>query len=145
MQNQGKQAPQDWVEQHMKMAETLRVSYGSLTYKHASSAWHSTLTAREQDALPLLAAQVPNTMMRDLSQSIFRADASTWKSDIGMHVAPTMLPRMQLWLEPCGLHVKGARLMLGREALVFQGFPVLPFLTALEGYQCFLGPAHEAT
>lgn len=121
----------DWVEQHMKMAELLRVRWGEGKSEDlTSSAWYQTLTDREQDALPLLRLQSPDTMMRDLSQSISRANAATWKSETGTHLAPTLLPKMNLWIEPAG-RVAEPRLMLGREALMFQGFPILAFLRAL--------------
>ncbi|CAJ1377376.1 unnamed protein product [Effrenium voratum] len=81
-----------------------------------------------------LPAQLPATLMRDLSQSIARANAATWKAEDNKHLAPTMLPKMNVWLEPAG-HRKVARLMLGREGLLFQGFPALLFLEMLDAFQ----------
>lgn len=119
----------------MKMAQTLRVRWGQRAPPELSeNPWFATLTAREQDALPLLRAQMPSSIMRDLSQSIFRANAATWKADLKKHVAPTMLPRMNVWLEPAG-RVKQARMLLGREALLYQGFPSLLFLQTLRRFQ----------
>ena len=56
--------------------------------------------------------------MRDLSQSITRLVVSSRHGT--RHVAPTQLPKQTLWLE----RPHGLRLMLGREALALQGFPV---------------------
>ena len=100
----------------------------------ASNPWFATLTEREKDALPLLQAQLPKTLMRDLSPSIARANAATWKPEIVKHLAPTMPPKMNVWVEPAG-HVKKARLLLGREGLLYQGFPVIQFLEVLEDLQ----------
>ena len=100
----------------------------------SNNAWYKTLTDREQDALPLLQVQSPGSLMRDLSQSINRANAFTWRAEGGKHIAPTMLPKMNLWLEPVPPR-NTARLMLGREALLFQGFPALLFLERLDTFQ----------
>lgn len=128
----------DWPDQHMKLAQALRLRWGQgAPPELASNPWFQTLTAREQDALPLLQAQMPaeKSMMRDLSQSIFRANANTWKTDAQKHLAPTMLPKMNVWIEPVGHHVKKARMLLGREALLYHGFPVLLFLETLQKMQ----------
>lgn len=122
----------------MKLAQALRLRWGQgAPPELASNPWFQTLTARGQDALPLLQAQMPaeKSMMRDLSQSIFRANANTWKTDAQKHLAPTMLPKMNVWIEPVGHHVKKARMLLGREALLYQGFPVLLFLETLQKMQ----------
>lgn len=125
----------DWADQHMKMAESLRVRWGQGARPELmDNAWYNTLTERERDAIPLLQAQAPDSLMRDLSQSIFRANAYTWKADVGQHMAPTMLPRMTLWLEPCPPRAT-ARLMLGQEGLLFQGFPSQVFLEVLNEFQ----------
>ena len=123
----------EWADHHMKMAESLRVRWGQGAQPNVSNnSWYKTLTDREQDALPLLQVQSPGSLMRDLSQSINRANAFTWKAEAGKHIAPTMLPKMNLWLEPVPPR-NAARLMLGREALLFQGFPALLFFGTL-GY-----------
>ena len=125
----------EWADHHMKMAESLRVRWGQGAQPNVSNnSWYKTLTDREQDALPLLQVQSPGSLMRDLSQSINRANAFTWKAEAGKHIAPTMLPKMNLWLEPVPPR-NAARLMLGREALLFQGFPALLFLERLETFQ----------
>ena len=63
-----------------------------------------------------------------------RANAATWQANLKKHLAPTILPRMNIWLEPAG-HVKQGRILLGREALLCQGFPTLLFLEALDNLQ----------
>ena len=130
-----KPASAEWADHHMKMAEALRVRWGQGAQPELSkNSWYATLTEREQDAIPLLQVQSPDSLMRDLSQSITRTNAFTWKAESAKHVAPTMLPKMNLWLEPVG-HRNTARLMLGREGLLFQGFPSLLFLEALNTLQ----------
>lgn len=130
-----KPASTEWADHHMKMAESLRVRWGQGAQPDISNnAWYKTLTDREQDALPLLQVQSPGSLMRDLSQSISRANAFTWKAEAGKHIAPTMLPKMNVWLEAAPPR-NAARLMLGREALLFQGFPALLFLERLATFQ----------
>ena len=132
---QAKPVAADWPDQHMRMAAALRVKWGQGAQPELlKNPWYATLTDREQDAVPLLQAQLPATLMRDLSQSISRANAATWKAEDNKHLAPTMLPKMNVWLEPAG-HRKVARLMLGREGLLFQGFPALLFLEMLDAFQ----------
>ena len=109
----------EWADHHMKMAESLRVRWGQGAQPNVSNnSWYKTLTDREQDALPLLQVQSSGSLMRDLSQSINRANAFTWKAEAGKHIAPTMLPKVNLWLEPVPPR-NAARLMLGREALLY--------------------------
>lgn len=125
----------DWADQHMKMAQSMNVRWGvAPPTELASNPWFATLTEREKDALPLLQAHLPKTLMRDLSQSLGRANAATWKPEIGKHISPTMLPKMNVWVEPAG-HVKKARMLLGREGLLYQGFPAIQFLEVLEDLQ----------
>ena len=121
----------------MKLAQALRVRWGQRAPPElASNPWFQTLTAREKDALSLLQAQMPapKTMMRDLSQSLSRANANTWKADAMKHLAPIMLPKMNVWIEQVG-PVRQARMLLGREALLYQGFPALLFLEMLKQLQ----------
>lgn len=121
----------------MKLAQSLRVRWGQgAPPELASNPWFQILTEREKDALPLLQAQIPadKTMMRDLSQSLSRANANTWKADSRKHLAPAMLPKMNVWIEPVGC-LKQARTLLGREALLYQGFPAMLFLETLEQMQ----------
>ena len=120
-----------WVDAHMAFAQNLKRRWGMAAPAHLqSNRWFQVLTTREQDALPHLQAENPNgTVFRDLSQSITRANANSFDSDRGIHIAPTILPRQQLWME-CD-EAEDCRLMLGRESLLYQGFPSLPFLRVL--------------
>ena len=118
--------PQSWVEQHMQFAPNHRVRWGqAVPAKLAANQWYQTLGDREQDALSLLQQCTPCIVFRDLSQSIVRGNSNTWRQDSSKHVMSTVLPRMILWCEAQN------RLVLGREALLMQGFPVQPFLQIL--------------
>ena len=114
------------VEQHMQFAQNHRVRWGqAVPAKLAANQWYQTLGDREQDALSLLQQCTPYIVFRDLSQSIVRGNSNTWRQDPSKHVMSTVLPRMVLWCEAQN------RLVLGREALLMQGFPVQPFLQIL--------------
>ena len=70
-----------------------------------------------------------DVLFRNISQSAGRVIMSTFRD--GKHVAPTQLPSQLLWIQP-GLAASGqvgsqcnvGRLLLGREALMLQGYPV---------------------
>ena len=70
-----------------------------------------------------------DVLFRNISQSAARVIMSTVHD--GKHVAPTQLPSQLLWIQP-GLAASGqvaskcnvGRLLLGREALMMQGYPV---------------------
>eukprot|EP00438_Fugacium_kawagutii_P001081 Skav236104 [mRNA] locus=scaffold1166:290060:291565:+ [translate_table: standard] len=118
--------PQTWVEQHMQFAQDQRLRWGqAVAVRLAANEWYQTLGDREKDALSLLQQCTPSIAFRDLSQSITRINSNTWKQDASKHVMSTVLPKMALWCEAQG------RLVLGREALLMQGFPVQPFLQIL--------------
>lgn len=118
--------PQSWAEQHMQFAQNHRVRWGqAVPAKLAANQWYQTLGDREQDALSLLQQCTPCIVFRDLSQSIVRGNSNTWRQDSSKHVMSAVLPRMVLWCEAQN------RLVLGREALLMQGFPVQPFLQIL--------------
>lgn len=121
--------PQTWVEQHMQFAQDQRLRWGqAVAVKLAMNQWYQTLGDREKDALSLLQQCAPRIVFRDLSQSIMRVNSNTWKQDASKHVMSTVLPKMALWCEAQG------RLVLGREALLMQGFPVKPFLEILAAH-----------
>ena len=62
-----------------------------------------------------------HTLLLDVDQSIERTFRSTTINDGAIAIAPCMMPHQKLWVPtPNG----GERLLLGREALVLQGFPV---------------------
>ena len=117
---------QTWMGQHLSFAKTLKFRWGtSIPDDLRENAWFQTFTEREKDALRLARVQSPQLIFRDLSQSVGRVNSKSEGED-GRHTLPTLLPKMLLWCEREG------RVLLGREALMCQGFPVLPFLAALE-------------
>ena len=61
--------------------------------------------------------------MADVSQSLARIRFSLYPEapGTGSIVAPTMMPEQIIWISD---RVYGSRLLLGREALMLQGFPV---------------------
>ena len=126
-------AGENWVEQHMKYAESHGLDLAPKPPPRlASSGWYQVLTERERNALLMCRLEKPELLFRDLSQSIARINSNSWSHERAIHVAPTMLPRMQLWIDrPLGLPLPGIgdRLVLGQEALLLQGFPIEAFLS----------------
>ena len=117
--------PQTWMDQHLAFAKSLKFRWGQAIPENLrENAWFLILTEREKDALRLARVQNPALLFRDLSQSVARVNSNTANEE--GHILPTLLPKMLLWCE------KEARIMLGREALMCQGFPALPFLAALD-------------
>ena len=127
-------ASSQWVEQHMAFAASAKLRWGLQPPDAlARSEWYNTLTPREQDLLPLVQAVMTHCLARDVSQSIGRVNYDSLQVQTGKHVLPTLLPRQLMWLDEnvAGCET-GGRLLLGREALVLQGFPALPFLAKLK-------------
>lgn len=124
-------AGENWVEQHMKFTESRGLDLAPKPPPRlASSAWFHVLTERERNALLMCQLEKPHLIFRDLSQSIARINSNSWSEERAIHVAPTMLPRMQLWIEDCVPWARiGDRMLLGQEALMLQGFPVEAFLS----------------
>ncbi|CAE7331255.1 unnamed protein product [Symbiodinium sp. CCMP2592] len=119
----------NWVEQHLKASETLGVRWGQPAGRELeSSPWFRTLTDREKDALVLSRSHAPQAGFRNLSQSLNRIHTMTLAEGCTKHVAPTMLPGQILFVEL----VRPPRLLLGREALILQGFPVETFLRDMD-------------
>ena len=114
-----------WTEQHMKFAENEGLRWGQ-PYPEALklNAWFETLTEREQDVVVLSRAQAPDAGFRNVPQTLGRVNTISYCQETKKHLAPTMLPGQILFVEVA----KPPRIMLGREALIFQGFPVEPFL-----------------
>ncbi|CAE6953498.1 SSRP1 [Symbiodinium sp. CCMP2592] len=126
-----------WVDQHMNFAASLKRRWGMAPpAKLQGNRWFQILTPREQDMLPHLQAERPELLMRDISQNIYRAHHASINKDTGSIVAPTVLPRQLMWIE--GNDSDDSRLLLGREALLYQGFPSLPFLQQLQEEQLSL-------
>jgi site-specific DNA-cytosine methylase len=124
----------EWPEAHMKFAADIRKLWGQPAGAHLQqNPWYHTLGLREKNALPLLQFQTPAAtgMVRDLSQSIQRANSITWQEDTKRHVCPTLLSKQSLWVENLPNSRHGARLMLGREALLLQGFPICALLSEM--------------
>ena len=130
-----------WVEQHLRFSESLGVRWGQPVGRDLeTNDWFDTLTDREKDALKLSRLQAPDAGFRNLSQSISRVHTVTLAR--GKHLAPTMLPGQLLFVEL----TRPPRFLLGREALVMQGFPATPFLRkfAEQGYSAAVDPMPPA-
>lgn len=128
------QAQHGWSAQLMREYRAMGLRYGAHTADQRStqSPWFSTLTPRERAALAFSQATSPGKIARNLSQSLNRVGVSheeEGKSGV-RHVCPALLPTQMMWLDPPA--IGAPRLMLGREALVLQGFPIglRPDLTA---------------
>ena len=119
--------PQTWMDGHMNFARGLKYRWGEpVSQALKENPWFQTLTEREQDVLRLAQVQSPHVLFRDVSQSVVRANVGTWDDSAGRHILPTVLPKMLLWCE------SKQRVWLGCEALMCQGFPVLPLLKTHE-------------
>jgi len=96
------------------------------------SPWFSTLTPRERDALRYELEVFPQYFARDISQSIDRISRSCGhEHDKNRHMLPTQLPKQLQWLNwPMLDEVdvfdasRVPRLLIGRESLLSQGFPI---------------------
>lgn len=124
---ESKKAPQNtWVEKHMAHADQLGVRWAANVPQVLSqNPWFQCLTHREADALRLSRVESPHSAFRNLSQSVGRINCQSLQPD-GTHVGPTMLPTQLLWIE------SAERIMIGEEALMFQGFPILPMMSKVE-------------
>ena len=116
-----------WTAQLMREYRALGLRYGAHTADQRStqSPWFLTLTPRERAALAFSQATSPGKIARNLSQSMNRVAVSHEEAEAGggiRHVCPAVLPTQMLWLDPPA--IGAPRLMLGREALVVQGFPI---------------------
>ena len=119
---QRKPAPQTWIDKHMAYADQLGYRWASpVSDKLKENLWYQTLTKREADALVLSRVADPTCEFRNLSQSLGRINSASHAKDTGKEVAPTMMPSQQLWVE------SRDRLLTGYEALIMQGFPIIPY------------------
>jgi len=143
-----------WIPEHQFMHGQLRISWGAPPphAESAASPWlrtvtplqKSTLTLHQhkllssgralstasgqavvaKEAAPTALGQAPIKqvtpwkLMVDVHPSPGRLRSST-EHGCGSTIAPCMLPHQSLWL-----HVARPRLLLGREALLFQGYPI---------------------
>jgi len=106
----------------MNTASALNVPWGTFPppAELKVSAWFATLTPEQQDALAFSFHQTPGRLLlRDCRNTLGRVRVSTFGS--GKHRAQTMVPSQCLIV--CD-GVQPPRCLLGREALVLQGFPV---------------------
>ncbi len=116
-----------WTDQHIKFSQQLGVRWGKSQEDLVGNPWFNTLLPREQDALKLSRGQVERALFRDMSQGVARMAYPEFQKE-GVSVAPTILPGQSLWLEAGSC----SRLVLGRESMMWQGFPILQFLEASE-------------
>lgn len=113
----------EWPECHRREYQQAGLRWGCPPPDQATSTspWYGTLTARERSTLVYCLARYPDQLMYNLSQQLTRVPTSS-KSANGCYLAPTQLPGQLLWLSLAG---GVPRLQLGREALLFLGFPLL--------------------
>ncbi len=143
---------QRWTEQHMEEASRLGVRWRtSPPACLTASPWFQTLTAREQDGLQLAMRRDPRQAFFDVSQSVGRIITHTLpQGEDGRVQAPTVMPHALLWFNATHSLVRAeaaglvgeeqvaigqvdftSRLVLGRESLAWQGFPVRRVLETL--------------
>ena len=106
----------------MNTATSWNVPWGTFPPPAAlkNSAWFATLTPEQQDALAFSFHQTPGRLLlRDCRNTLGRVRLST--CDSGKHRAQTMVPSQCLIVFD---GVQPPRCLLGREALLLQGFPV---------------------
>ncbi|CAE7493136.1 ageIM, partial [Symbiodinium necroappetens] len=135
-----KQGPDNWVNLHMKFADSLQVRWGSAPGSELQSNPHfQVLTRREADALTLSEVESPNAGFRNLSQSVGRINFNSLRDD-GTHLGPTMLPGQLLWTTLAKPH----RLLTGYEAMLMQGFPIESCIERLD-QEAYVVRASQAT
>ena len=107
----------------METASQRGVKWGSFPPSACMQAdpWFTTLTRQQQDALCFSLLVHPGPcLFRDVSQSLGLTRLSSYSKEDGKHCASTVLPHQMLIVFATG---QPLRLLLGREALVLQGFP----------------------
>ena len=111
----------------MEIAQARGVQWGSFSPSPImrSDAWFQTLTKQQQDAACFSLKSRPDPVLfRDVSQSLGQTRLSSTRFAEGReeptHCAATVLPAQSLMVFAPG---QPFRLLLGREALVLQGFP----------------------
>ena len=92
------------------------------------SDWFPTLPPGQRSALLFSFAENAGVvMMRDISQSCGRIRYSNYDEITGRHVACTQMPQQIVWLHQPDSPEAPDRLMLGRESMTIQGFPLANF------------------
>lgn len=116
-------ADQSWSKQMLKEYRAVGLRYGvhSADTRSLTSPWYQILSPRERGALAYSQAVTPGRAARNVGMSVHRV-ACSHDEGHGVHIAPTMLPNQQLWIDAPRL--KHPRILLGWEALAFQGFPL---------------------
>ena len=118
------------LKSHIDLYRSHGLRWGEATEGSLKSRWFATMTPQQRDTLTFSQKKDPgDVLFRNISQSAARVIMSTVHD--GKHVAPTQLPSQLLWIQP-GLAASGqvdskcnvGRLLLGREALMMQGYPV---------------------
>ena len=107
----------------MERARERGVQWGSFGPSPAmmGDAWFQTLTKQQQDSVCFSLKTHPDSLLlRDVSQSLGQTRISTRSAEDSRHCACAMLPSQMLMVFAPG---QPFRLLLGREALVLQGFP----------------------
>ena len=105
----------------METAQQRGVQWGSFALPPAVKvdAWYRTLTRQQQDAVAFsLRVNPEDLLFRDVSQSLGQTRLSTRSAE--GHCAAAVLPNQMMMVFAPG---HPFRLLLGREALVLQGFP----------------------
>ena len=137
-------APDGWIRAHINLYRSHGLRWGESTGESQNSPWFATMTPQQRGTLTFSQKKDPgDVLFRNVSQSAARVIMSTVKD--GKHVAPTQLPSQLLWVQPglaasgqvgsirkpglaasgqVGSTCKVGRLLLGREALIMQGYPV---------------------
>ena len=127
-------SPGAWSEHHMREFQSLGRRVGQGVPVHVSkSPWFQTLSRREQSCLEHAITEQPDLFMVDVSQSLKRTRFSFKEQNL--HVAPAMMPIQIMWIHASQLKAYGqpcGRLLLGREALLMQGFPINKVMEAIE-------------
>ena len=88
------------------------------------SLWFSTLSCREQDMLRYASSVNVWALLINVSQSITRVPSSSFSFETQTRIGPAVFPTQVVWINSQGAGADVGRLMLGREALVLQGFLV---------------------
>jgi site-specific DNA-cytosine methylase len=124
----------EWPELHINVFRDAGKRWKAVKIQKEAkgSPWFSTLTPRERDALRYELALFPEYFARDISQSIDRISRSCrHEHDSDRHILPTQMPKQLQWLNwpmlvECSEYdaAREPRLLIGREALLLQGFPI---------------------
>ena len=103
--------------------------------------WYNNMPRREQEVLTYHEKACRPKKMRDLSQAINR-ERSEMRHSSGVEIVPTCMPNMDLWIPEMVSHPDvGPRLLIGREAMMFNGYPIANVEGHFEALQVALARA----